>query len=79
MHMLYIAICTYVHFNVGTTNSLKSFPQLRALDDCGEIPETTTKCNKNTGEKTKLQKWTRGIWICASGGGHIQMWQPLYQ
>ena len=65
--------------HVGTTNSLDSFPQLKTLDNCGEAPDTITKCTKDIGDKKRLQKWTRGIWVCASGGGHIQMWQPLYQ
>ena len=38
-----------------------------------------TTCNKDTGSKRRVQKWTRGVWFCVSGGGHIQMWQPLYQ
>ena len=62
--------------NVGTATSIST---LKVLDTCGEDEETKTSCNKDTGEKKKLQKWTRGVWVCASGGGHIQMWQPLYQ
>ena len=58
---------------------LKSFPRLKMIDDGSEDAVTKTACNKDTGDKKRLQKWTRGIWICASGGGHIQMWQPLYQ
>lgn len=58
---------------------LKKFSNLKVLDDGGEVEATKTKCNKDTGEKKRLQKWTRGVWVCASGGGHIQMWQPLYQ
>ena len=34
-------------------------------------------CNKDTVEKTRLQKWSRGIYIIASAGGHIEYWQPL--
>ena len=36
-------------------------------------------CNKNTGAKRQLQKWTRGHFFVVCGGGHIDMWQPLYQ
>ena len=64
---------------LGTTQALLRYPKLAKLDNCDEVPQTKTACNKETGEKKKLQKWTRGIWICASGGGHIQMWHPLYQ
>ena len=43
------------------------------------IEETKTSCNKDTGEKITLQKWTRGVLFSVSGGGHIHMWQPLYK
>ena len=36
-------------------------------------------CNKNTGAKRQLQKWTRGHFFVVRGGSHIDMWQPLYQ
>ena len=64
---------------IGTAATLAQYPKLVELDNCGEIEESTTSCNKETGETKRIQRWTRGIWICASGGGHIQMWQPLYQ
>jgi len=63
----------------GTSPTLKQLSEFSVLDSGDEVAETKTKCNKDTGEPKKLQKWTRGVWICASGGGHIQMWQPLYQ
>ena len=47
------------------------------LDKCGEAPDTVIMCTKDIGDKNRLQKLTRGIWVHASGGGHIQMWQPL--
>ena len=49
------------------------------MDETDEIEETKTNCNKDTGEKKTLQKWTRGVWFCVSGGGNISMWQPLYK
>ena len=58
---------------------LQKHPKLAVLDNGEEEEGTKTLCNKDTGEKKRLQKWTRGVWVCASGGGHIQMWQPLYQ
>ena len=50
----------------------------RAIDATEEDAQTLTACNKDTGEKRSLQKWSRGIWVCVSGGGMIQTWQPLY-
>ena len=55
---------------------LQIFPKLTVLDDSEEEEVSKTACIKDTGEKKWLQKWTRGMWVCASGGGHIQ---PLYQ
>ena len=49
------------------------------IDETQEDEEEMTTCNKDTGSKRRIQKWTRGVWFCVSGGGHIQMWQPLYQ
>ena len=39
---------------------------------------TKTTCNKDTGGKRRLQRWTREVWFRVSERGHIQMWQPLY-
>jgi hypothetical protein len=47
------------------------------LDDCSEVIKVT--CNKDTVGKKRLQKWSRGIFIIASAGGHIDYWQPLYK
>ena len=57
---------------------LNKFPDLaRSVDAAEEVVPTT--CNKDTGTDRKLQKWTRGVWFCVGGGGHISMWQPLYK
>ena len=59
---------------------LKKNPGLGlSVDNDEEEEETRTKCNKDTGEKKRLQKWTRGVWMCVSAGGFIQSWQPLYK
>ena len=49
------------------------------LDEGSEDSITLTACNKDTREKSRLQKWMRGVWFCVSGSGRIQMWQPLYK
>ena len=52
---------------------------MHELDGGAEDEAAATSCNKDTGGKKRLQMWTRGVWFCVSGGGHIQMWQPLYK
>lgn len=62
----------------GTRSILTKFPAIaKPLDE--ECPETQTTCNKDTGQPRRMQKWTRGVWFCVGGGGHITTWQPLYQ
>ena len=40
------------------------------IDEGAECEDTHTTCNKDTGGKRWLQKWTRGVWFCVGGGGH---------
>ena len=47
------------------------------LKDCEE--EVSVQCNKDTVGKRRLQKWSRGIFLIATAGGHIDFWQPLYK
>ena len=49
------------------------------IDYTDEDDETKTSCNKDTGTRKKVQKWTRGHLFIVRGGGHIETWQPLYQ
>ena len=39
------------------------------IQDCEEV--AIVSCNKDTMGKTRLQKWSRGIYIVASADGHI--------
>ena len=64
----------------GTSQLLAQYNAVaKPIDEGKEEIATKTACNKDTGGKRRLQKWTRGAWFCVSGGGHIRMWQPLYQ
>ena len=66
--------------STGTAELISTHGAVAArLDETKEVEEQMTTCNKDTGGKRRIQKWTRGVWFCVSGGGHIQMWQPLYQ
>ena len=58
---------------------LASHPELiRELDEENEL-DAKPGCNKDTGAKKKLQKLSRGHFFVVRGGGHIDMWQPLYE
>ena len=62
----------------GTTDIIDKFPKMSAdLDD--EDSSSKPSCNKETGEKKCIQRWTRGHFFVVRGGGHIDTWQPLYQ
>ena len=50
---------------------------IEIIEDYKEV--AVVSCNKDTVGKICLQKWSRGIYIIASGGGHIEYWQPLYK
>lgn len=53
---------------------IKGHPQL--IENC-IIQEVG--CKKDTGEKSKLRKWSRGHQFVVRAGGHIDDWQPLYK
>ena len=40
--------------------------------------EETTPCRKSTGTSKRLRQWSRGYQFIISGGGHIEMFSPLY-
>ena len=71
------------HAGVHTNNHCRYFqdtPEIPRLVMMEKEDETTkTVCNKDTSEKKRIQKWTRGVWMSVSGGGIIQSWQPLYK
>lgn len=47
------------------------------LHDC--IETEPTACNKETGAKQRLQKWSRGHLFIVRGGGIIDKWSPLFK
>ena len=42
---------------------------VRSIDGAEEV--VPTSCNKDTGTERRLQKWTRDVWFCVGGGGHV--------
>lgn len=60
---------------LGTQSFMQEHTDM--LDECAV--ETKISCNKDTIGKKRLQKWSRGIFVIASSGGHIDYWQPLYK
>lgn len=59
---------------------LQQYPKL-AEDVSGmdEVPETDGACRKDTGEHSKVRKWSRGYQFIIGGGGYIEAFTPLYQ
>lgn len=47
------------------------------LSECTE--PRPTSCNKDTGAKQRLQKWSRGHLFIVRGGGIIDKWNPLFK
>ena len=43
------------------------------------IEENPTSCNKDTGAKQRMQKWSRGHLFIVRAGGIIDRWNPLYK
>ena len=43
------------------------------------IETEPTACNKETGTKQRLQKWSRGHLFIVRGGGIIDKWSPLFK
>ena len=68
-------IIVYILSIPGTRSFMADKKNL--IEDC-EGAEMVS-CNKDTAGKHRLQKWSRGIFIVATAGGHIEYWQPLYK
>ena len=75
-----LRVFVHVHLAcLGVASFIDSYSELsHSLDQNGEDTEKPT-CNKDTGSKKQLMKWTRGRLFVVRGGGHIDMWQPLYK
>ena len=41
--------------------------------------DSQADCNKDTGNKMRLRRWTRGVFVTLSGGGIIKHWAPLFR
>jgi len=65
--------------HIGTSSLFTSYPQLvRELDKENEL-DSKPACNKDIGVQKRMQKWSRGHLFIVRGGGHIDMWQPIYE
>ena len=69
--------CVYTLEGVDSEAFLKKTPSL--LKDCVIDNNEDTSCSKDTGERTKLQTWSRGHLFIVRPCGHIDTWQPLYK
>lgn len=54
----------------GISTLLSNHPNLPAVVDYTD--EMKMSCNKDTGTRKKLQRWTRGHLFVVHGGGHIE-------
>ncbi len=71
-----------VLYTTGTSEIIKEHDALSSELDWQQSwydDNFVPKCNKDTGGKKQLQKWTRGHFFVVRAGGHIDTWQPLYQ
>ena len=73
-HIIYILSFIFAH--VGTSDVISEHSLLSNQLDS---EDQTVTCNKDTGAKKRLQRWTRGHFFIVRAGGHIDSWQPLYQ
>ena len=60
-------------YYLGAKDLVTKYPDL-VIDDGG----TTDLCRKDTGSSKKLRQWSRGYQFVISGGGHIEIFTPLY-
>ncbi len=62
----------------GIEDFIKKNPSV--LIDSSEVQsEVDTTCHKDTGEKSRLQLWSRGHFFIVRPCGHIDQWKPLYR
>lgn len=76
---MYASICTTKcnissFIIIGTDDFIKKNPTVLKIE-----ADKDTKCKKDTGEKEKLQMWSRGHFFIVRPCGHIDQWQPLYR
>jgi hypothetical protein len=68
-----------IFFYLGNSDFIENQQNVfnSVLNDCTE-PEPTS-CNKDTGCKQRLQKWSRGHLFIVRGGGIIDKWSLLFR
>ena len=77
LHTVHVMLIS-IFVMVGTSNMINKFSLLSSQLD-NEDQSAMPACNKDTGGKKQLQRWTRGHLFIVRGGGHIESWQPLYK
>ena len=63
--------------NAGTELFIKDHPGVVEL--CKTVSDKVTTCNKDTGEGSKLNMWSRGHLFIVRPCGHIDQWHPIYR
>ena len=72
-----IRLIVHVLYYVGTESLIKTNPGLVQL--CETVSSSSTVCNKDTGEGSKLRMWSRGHFFIVRPCGHIDQWHPIYR
>ena len=69
-----ISVVPYILYAyTGTSQILSQYNAVATpIDEGIEEVATKTACNRNTGRKRRLQKWTKGSWFYASGRGRCK-------
>jgi hypothetical protein len=72
-------VCHFLSLYIGNSEFIADHQEAftDVLNDCTE-PKPTV-CNKDTGLKQRLQKWSRGHLFIVRGGGIIDKWSPLFK
>ena len=69
-------ICSLSFLCTGSSSLLLQVPHILNEDSSYK---TVISCRKDTGGHKKIRNWSRGYQFIVSGGGHIEMFAPLYQ
>ena len=78
-NLSFVKSCILI-YAVCISKGLEEFtgPNKELLPSLETLP-VEDPCNKDTGGKKTLRKWSRGHCFIVSGGGHIATWQPLFK
>ena len=78
LHALFTIHCTVYYTGTQCHALLKDHPQL--IEKGNDVVQIQSRCEKDTGRRTKLRHWSRGHLVIIVGScGHIETWRPIYK